>query len=602
MRAAVLLQAAARGQLAVQRYAQQRRAVSTLQSHARRLQACHIVARERSARTVQAHARRAVQQTKYGELRACARAVQASWRALLALRLQRRATRAAVALQAAFRGAAAVRTYAHARQLLVRLQAGARRRLAQHVVHRLRAARRAATQRAAAATALQCAARRLAAQRHLAALQAFARAGALAMLHAKARLLQAFTRRRHALARRHRAATRVAATHRRNAAVRRLALVWFLIRRLQARVRARRTRAQMYRRCPELEGVARRVSKAHANALANPALWLCNRTNSALETLLTSKNLAAVMRAVASLEMFTLIARPVCERMVAEGAVPAIYEVISTCNRSEPHQKVVGLALRTLRNLAAHPALLGALWCDPTTGAVDEAAQSGGGGGGGGGTAAAARPRAPGAKAAPPAQGLEGGSAGIPRVLSSAPTAIAAFKLTEVRSSAKLAAAKLSPEADTEADATTPRAAPLAGGRGVALLVEVMHDYREKNRALMLDAALLLEQLLLHGPPEWRVEVASQMPGCASRVAITFKMLEKKDKEQKKNEANTSAAVRQLGPKSFAAKQAAGPKVGAAKPLGPKAGAAKGALPPMRKFEGPSAFAVLKRLQDALTK
>ena len=32
------------------------------------------------------------------------------------------------------------------------------------------------------------------------------------------------------------------------------------------------------------------------------------------------------------------------------------------------------------------------------------------------------------------------------------------------------------------------------------------------------------------------------------------------------------------------------------------AGAAKGALPPMRKFEGPSAFAVLKRLQDALTK
>jgi len=490
-----------------------------------------------------------------------------------------------------------VRTYAHVRELVVRLQAGARRRVARHEMHRLREARRVALERAAAATALQCAARRLAARRHLAALQAFAQAGKLALLHAKASLLQAFTRRRQALARRHRAATRVAATHRRNAAVRRLALVWFLIRRLQARVRARRTRARIYRRCPELEGVARRAAKAHANALANPALWLCNRTNSALETLLTSKNLAAVMRAVASLEMFTLIARPVCERMVAEGAVPAIYEVISTCNRSEPHQKVVGLALRTLRNLAAHPALLGALWCDPTTGAVDEAAQ---GGGGGGGTAAAgaARPRAPGAKPAPPAQGLEGGSAGIPRVLSSAPTAIAAFKLTEARSAAKLAAAKqLSPEA--EADAAAPR---VAGGGGVALLVEVMHDYREKNRALMLDAALLLEQLLLHGPPEWRRAVASQMPGCASRVAVTFKMLEKKDKEQKKNEANLSAAARQLGPKSFAAKQAAGPKVGAAKQLGAKAGDAKGALPPMRKFEGPSAFAVLKRLQDALAK
>ena len=76
---------------------------------------------------------------------AAARIVQASWRALLALRQQRRAVRAAVALQAAFRGAAAVRTYAHARHLLVRLQAGARRRLAQHEVHRLRAARRVAS-------------------------------------------------------------------------------------------------------------------------------------------------------------------------------------------------------------------------------------------------------------------------------------------------------------------------------------------------------------------------------------------------------------------------------------------------------------------------
>ena len=93
---------------------------------------------------------------------------------------------AAVSLQAAYRGAAAVRTYARTRQLLVRLQAGARRRLAQYEVDRLRAAGRAATQRAAAATALQCAVRRLAAQRHLAALQASAQAGALTLAAAAA--------------------------------------------------------------------------------------------------------------------------------------------------------------------------------------------------------------------------------------------------------------------------------------------------------------------------------------------------------------------------------------------------------------------------------
>ena len=58
-------------------------------------------------------------------------------------------------------------------------------------------------------------------------------------------------------------------------------------------------------------------------ALADPSLWLCNRTNVALKTLLTSKVLGDVLRAVSSLEMFTLIAPHVCERMVAEGAVPS---------------------------------------------------------------------------------------------------------------------------------------------------------------------------------------------------------------------------------------------------------------------------------------
>ena len=67
---------------------------------------------------------------------------------------------------------------------------------------------------------------------------------------------------------------------------------------------------------------------------------------------LLSKVLGEVLRAVASLEMFTLIARNVCERMVDEGAVPVLFHLLATSNRSVPSQKVVGHGLRALLNIA----------------------------------------------------------------------------------------------------------------------------------------------------------------------------------------------------------------------------------------------------------
>jgi len=56
--------------------------------------------------------------------------------------------------------------------------------------------------------------------------------------------------------------------------------------------------------------------------------------------------------------MFTLIAEHVCALMVMEGAVSVIFKLIRDCNRSTPHLKVVGHALRVLHNIGRHPRLL----------------------------------------------------------------------------------------------------------------------------------------------------------------------------------------------------------------------------------------------------
>ena len=80
-----------------------------------------------------------------------------------------------------------------------------------------------------------------------------------------------------------------------------------------------------------------------------------------LQTLLRSPNLGEVLRSVRSLEMFTLISSYVCERMVAEGALPVILTALSSCNRSKPQQMVVGHCLRVLFNIGEHPPLLAAI-------------------------------------------------------------------------------------------------------------------------------------------------------------------------------------------------------------------------------------------------
>ena len=106
------------------------------------------------------------------------------------------------------------------------------------------------------------------------------------------------------------------------------------------------------RPCPRVIAHASLPTTSHPLTLRAP----CS------QTLLHSANLGHVLRAVSSLEMFSLISPVVCSRMVVEGAVPVLFTLLTTCNRSAPHQKIVSHALHVMLNVARHPKLLPALW------------------------------------------------------------------------------------------------------------------------------------------------------------------------------------------------------------------------------------------------
>ena len=92
-----------------------------------------------------------------------------------------------------------------------------------------------------------------------------------------------------------------------------------------------------------VEKAAREVEEANK---------LGNRTAAALEVLLHSKNLSCVKRAIVTLEVSTKHSHLCAIRFVEDGAVPIIYKLIRSCNRSEPHRALLTYALNVLRQVA----------------------------------------------------------------------------------------------------------------------------------------------------------------------------------------------------------------------------------------------------------
>ena len=118
---------------------------------------------------------------------------------------------------------------------------------------------------------------------------------------------------------------------------------------MQSFFRAVLVRKDMPRRIKEAR---KRVEEAAK--LAAEADRLGNRTAVALNVLLNSTNLSGVKRAIVTLEVSTRLSDICAFKFVEMGAVPIIYKLIRSCNRSEPHRAVLAYALNVLRHTSCY--------------------------------------------------------------------------------------------------------------------------------------------------------------------------------------------------------------------------------------------------------
>ncbi|KAF9928416.1 hypothetical protein FBU30_002374 [Linnemannia zychae] len=99
----------------------------------------------------------------------------------------------------------------------------------------------------------------------------------------------------------------------------------------------------------------------HANATAEEHMKLGNRTTMALDILLSSGQLSAVLKACYHLDVVTRLSKNSCLRLVEHNVVNIIFQLIKSCNRSQPHMEVLKHGLNIIENLS---------WDHDTTGSV----------------------------------------------------------------------------------------------------------------------------------------------------------------------------------------------------------------------------------------
>ena len=116
---------------------------------------------------------------------------------------------------------------------------------------------------------------------------------------------------------------------------------------IQSLFRGYRVRKQASKK---VKAACTRVAVANANY--DPANTLAARTKSALEILLTHKQLTFVLRACEDLEAACKLSASCCQRLVNANAVPILFQLIRSCNRSKPHMAVLCYALQILSHLS----------------------------------------------------------------------------------------------------------------------------------------------------------------------------------------------------------------------------------------------------------
>uniref|UniRef100_A0A670IVM8 Assembly factor for spindle microtubules n=1 Tax=Podarcis muralis TaxID=64176 RepID=A0A670IVM8_PODMU len=99
---------------------------------------------------------------------------------------------------------------------------------------------------------------------------------------------------------------------------------------------------------------ALRDSLSIANKESNEDKKLCNRTALAIDRLLKYKHFSYILAALKDLEVVTRLSPVCCESMVQNEAVPTIFTLIRSCNRSVPSMDVIRYSVQVLLNLSKY--------------------------------------------------------------------------------------------------------------------------------------------------------------------------------------------------------------------------------------------------------
>ncbi|RUS18329.1 LOW QUALITY PROTEIN: hypothetical protein BC937DRAFT_88916 [Endogone sp. FLAS-F59071] len=124
-------------------------------------------------------------------------------------------------------------------------------------------------------------------------------------------------------------------------------------------------RAHLVRRTQGAKFRAMRKRIREVNARAEEHMKLSNRTTMALDILLTSKQLSAVLKACYHLDVVTCLSKICCLRLIEHNVIRIIFTLIKQSNRSQPHMEVLKHALNILENVSRTPETLPYVFTDP---------------------------------------------------------------------------------------------------------------------------------------------------------------------------------------------------------------------------------------------
>ncbi|XP_038063476.1 abnormal spindle-like microcephaly-associated protein homolog [Patiria miniata] len=119
------------------------------------------------------------------------------------------------------------------------------------------------------------------------------------------------------------------------------------------------------RSCKNKKIAAARARCIKANKAVTEEKKLCNRTTSALDYLLQYRQMSGLLEALISLDVVSRLSAACCERLVEGQAVPVIFTLIKSCNRSLPCMEVIKYSVNILLNLTKYPPTAHAVFEEP---------------------------------------------------------------------------------------------------------------------------------------------------------------------------------------------------------------------------------------------